>query len=305
MVAVETLAARATSSRVGLDSFFIACLIVTLVYRKVASDTRLRQPLVLTIDHSCVQKPTAGVTYTGSPANTCSQCPSPMSLFKPVTVLSVALACSAAPASVFAEWTGGVEGGSVVRDGNNATRLRGHLSLNERPLSHYLYAEWYRFEENSIELGYKPRYWLTDKLYTFGDARVRLEKALGIDRDTLLVGGVGMQLVATARQQLWLEAGIGYRMTVFTPETGLEDKDEPVGTVRGGASQVLSDLFRLQLDGDVFSSPGYTQSQVEAGISMRIPQGAVKLSHRLRRTDIDGLEAVNDSETGISFTVGF
>lgn len=228
-----------------------------------------------------------------------------MSLFKPVTVFSVALACSAAPACVFAEWTGGIEGGSVVRDGDNATRLRGHLSLNERPLSHYLYAEWYRSEDDSIELGYKPRYWLNDKLYTFGDGRLRFEKAVGIDRDTLLIGGVGVQLIATEKRQLWLEAGVGYRMIDFTPETGLEDKDEQVGTVRGGASQVLSDLFRLQLDGDVFSSPGYTQSQVEAGISMRIPQGAVKLSHRLRRIDIDGLEAVNDSDTGISFTVGF
>lgn len=228
-----------------------------------------------------------------------------MSFFKPVTVISVALVCSAVPACVFAEWTGGVEGGTVVRDGDSATRLRGHLSLNERPLSHYLYAEWYRSDSNSYELGYKPRYWLSDKLYTFGDGRLRMEKALGIDRDTLLIGGVGVQLVATASQQLWLEAGIGYHMIDFTSETGLEDADEQVGTVRGGGSQVLSDLFRLQLDADVFSSPSYTQSQLEAGISMRIPQGAVKLSHRLRRIDIDGLDAVDDSETGVSFTIGF
>ncbi len=228
-----------------------------------------------------------------------------MSFFKPVSVLSVALVCSAASSNVFPEWTGGLEGGSVVRDGDSATRLRGYLSLNERPVSHYLYAEWYRSDQNSIELGYKPRYWLNDKLYTFGDGRLRFEEALGIDRDTLLVGGVGVQLVATEKQQVWVEAGVGYRMIDFTSETGLEDKGEQVGTVRGGASQVLSDLFRLQLDGDVFSSPSYTQSQVEAGISMRIPQGAVKLSYRLRRTDIDGLDAVDDSDTGISFTVGF
>lgn len=228
-----------------------------------------------------------------------------MSSLKPVTVLYVAIACSAVPAGVLAEWTGGVEGGSVVREGDNATRLRGHLSLNERPLSHYLYAEWYRSDNNSIELGYKPRYWLSDRLYTFADGRVRLEKAVGIDRDTLLIGGLGMQLIATAKQQLWVEAGLGYRMIDFTSETALDDADEEVGTLRGGASQVLSELFRLQLDADVFSSPSYTQSQLEAGISMLVPQGAVKLSHRLRRVDIDGLEAVDDSETAVSFTVGF
>ena len=228
-----------------------------------------------------------------------------MTFFKPLAVLTVALVWLAAPACVLAEWTGGVEGGSVVRDGDNATRLRGHLSLNERPLSHYLYAEWYRSGNDSIELGYKPRYWLSEKLYTFGDARLRLEKDLGIDRDTVLIGGVGVQPISSAKQQLWLEAGIGYRMIDFTSETGLEDADEQVGTVRGGFSQVLSDLFKLQLDADVFSSPSYTQSQLEAGISMRISQGAVKLSHRLRRVDIDKLDSVDDSETAVSFTVGF
>lgn len=228
-----------------------------------------------------------------------------MSFSKSVNALIIALACLVAPTAVQAEWTGGFEGGSVVREGNNATRLRGHLSLDERPLSHYLYAEWYRSDTNSFELGYKPRYWLTDKLYTFGDGRMRLDKELGIDRDTLLIGGLGRQLIATERQQLWVEAGLGYRMIDFTAETGLEGTSEQVGTVRGGASQVLSDLFKLQLDADVFSSPSYTQSQLEAGVSMRIPQGAVRLSHRLRRVDIDGLDTVNDSQSAVSFTVGF
>lgn len=228
-----------------------------------------------------------------------------MSFSKSFTVLTIAFACTIAPICVLAEWTGGLEGGSVVRDGDNATRLRGYLSLNERPVSHYLYAEWYRSNNDSVELGYKPRYWLSDKLYVFGDGRLRLEKALGIDRDTLLIGGLGAQLISTERQQLWLEAGLGYRMIDFTSDTGLDDADEQVGTVRGGASQVLSDLFKLHLDADVFSSPSYTQSQLEAGISMRIPQGAVRLSHRLRRVDIDGIDAVNDSETAVGITVGF
>lgn len=228
-------------------------------------------------------------------------------MFLPKSVIGsiAALFFSVAPASAQAQWTGGLEGGTVVRDGDSATRLRGHLSLNERPLSHYLYAEWYRSDNNSYEIGYEPRYWFTDKLYTFGDGRVRLEKALGIDRDTLLIGGLGVQLIATDSQQLWVEAGLGYRMIDFTPQTGLEDADEQVGTVRGGASQVVADLFKLQLDADVFSSPSYTQSQLEAGVSMRLAQGAVKLSHRIRRVDIDGIDAVNDSDTAVSFTVGF
>lgn len=242
------------------------------------------------------------MTYTGMPRKRVS---APMSFSKSVTALSAALLISVGPACVQAEWTGGVEGGTVVRDGDSATRLRGYLSLNERPLSHYLYADWFRSDNNSYEIGYEPRYWFTDKLYTFGDGRLRLEKALGIDRDTLLIGGLGVQLIATASQQLWVEAGLGYRMIDFTEQTGLEDADEQVGTVRGGASQVLSDLFKLQLDADVYGSPSFTQSQLEAGVSMRLAQGAVKLSYRIRRVDIDGLDAVDDADTAVSFTVGF
>ncbi|NND89928.1 MAG: DUF481 domain-containing protein [Granulosicoccus sp.] len=204
-----------------------------------------------------------------------------------------------------AAWTGGVEGGSVVRDGETATRIRIRASLDERPLSHYLYAEWYRTDSNSIELGYRPRYWFASQLYTFGEGRVRFETSPGIERETLLLGGLGLQLVASDTQQAWLEAGAGYRLISFTDDTGLEDRDEEVGILRAGGSQILSETFRLELDADLFTSTSLLQSQLEIGVSMRVPQGAIKLSYQIRRIDIDGLDTVDDSSTAVAFTVGF
>ncbi len=192
-----------------------------------------------------------------------------------------------------------------MRDGESSTRIRARASLNSRPVSHDLYAEWYRSDTDSVELGYKPRYWLSEKLYTFGEGRLRFEEDLGIDRETQLLGGLGLQPLATREQQLVLEVGAGYRLTTFTEETLLEDAEEGVGVVRAAGSQILSDLFKLDLLADVFASARYVQSQAELGVSVRVPQGAIRLSYRVRRIDIDDLDAVDDSDTAVSYTIGF
>ncbi len=229
-----------------------------------------------------------------------------MPAFKPLPSAALVLASSLSLCNAgAAEWTGGLEGGTVVRDGESSTRIRAHASLNSRPVSHDLHAEWYRRDTSSIELGYKPRYWLTEKLYTFGEGRLRFEEDLGIERETQVLGGVGMQLLATREQQLLLEAGAGYRLTSFTDDTFLDDAEEGVGVVRAAGSQILSDLFRLDLLADIFASESYVQSQAELGFSVRVPQGAIRVGYRVRRVDIDELEAVNDSDTSVSFTVGF
>ncbi|MGQ7843300.1 DUF481 domain-containing protein [Granulosicoccus sp. 3-233] len=229
-----------------------------------------------------------------------------MPAFKPLPSMALLLAlCLTLTSAGAAQWSGGLEGGTVMRDGESSTRIRARASLDSRPLSHDLHAEWYRRDTSSIELGYKPRYWLSEKLYTFGEGRLRFEEDLGIDRETQLLGGLGYQLLATREQQLLLEAGAGYRLTSFTEETLLEDAEEGVGVVRAAGSQILSDLIKLDLLADVFSSARYIQSQAELGVSLRVPQGAIRLSYRIRRVDIDELDAVEDSDTAVSFTVGF
>ena len=62
-----------------------------------------------------------------------------------------------------AQWSGGIEGGQVLRDDGTATRLRLRANNSSRPLSHFIYADWIRADTggNIYEVGYRPRYWLS------------------------------------------------------------------------------------------------------------------------------------------------
>ena len=209
------------------------------------------------------------------------------------------------PMLLQAEWSGGIEGGTVIRDGSTASRLRLHASLNERPLSHYVYADWIRSGSNSYEIGYRPRYWFSDQWYTFGDASLRIDDQLQIDNEILLVSGLGYELINTAQRQAWLEAGLGFRSTDYTPESGIEESEEGLGLIRGRASQVLSDLLRLEVDGNFTASNSYLESQLEIGVSLRLAQGAIKISQRIRRIEFDEFDTINETDTSVGFTVGF
>lgn len=209
------------------------------------------------------------------------------------------------PASpVFAGWSGGVEGGTVIRDDGSATRLRLKAVNNARPLSHYLYVDWLRTEngDNSYKAGYIPRYWFTDLFYGFADISSRVDKPLGIDREQLYVAGVGVQLLANRYQSLWAQAGVGQRNTQFLNDL---ETDENLSLVQAGFNQVLADLIRFELDFDLINGEELTESTAEAGLSMRVPGGSVKVSYRTRRLDPDGGETVEDSDTFFSFNYGF
>lgn len=207
--------------------------------------------------------------------------------------------------SLQADWSIGVEGGTVIRDDETASRIRLQASLDNRPLSHFLYADWIRSDSSSFEFGYKPRYWFTNTLYAFSDASLRIDNTLLIDRQSLLLGGVGLQPVSNSKQQIWIETGVGYRVIDYSDDTLLEDDEETVGVIRGSASQVFAELFKIQLNGDAYTSESFSQSTLEAGLSMRVPQGAIKISHRIRRLSIDDEDTIDDSDTSVGFTVGF
>ena len=220
----------------------------------------------------------------------------------PIVAMTFALLM---PMLLQAEWSGGIEGGTVLRDGSTASRLRLHASLNERPLSHYVYADWIRSGSNSYEIGYRPRYWFSDQWYTFGDASLRIDDQLQIDNEILLVSGLGYELINTAQRQAWLEAGLGFRSTDYTPESGIEESEEGLGLIRGRASQVLSDLLRLEVDGNFTASNSYLESELEIGVSLRLAQGAIKISQRIRRIEFDEFDTINETDTSVGFTVGF
>jgi len=205
---------------------------------------------------------------------------------------------------VSAQWSGGLEGGTVFRDDGSATRLRLKLQNPVKPFSHYIYADWLRTEdgENSYEAGYMPRYWLTEQLYGFGEASLRVDKPLSIDTQQLFIVGAGYQLVATETQSIWIEAGAGSRQTEFLNGS---DTDDTLGLLRAGFRQTLSDLLRIELDFDHVDGESLTESTAEAGVAVRIPGGAMKLSYRTRRLEPDGGEVIEDDDSFISFSYGF
>jgi len=215
--------------------------------------------------------------------------------------LALLLVCAG---NVHADWSGGLEGGTVLdSDGDNATRLRLKLTNETRPLSHYIYADWIRSgRDNSYEAGYKPRYWFGEALYVFGEASTRQDKPRSIERELFGLTGVGISLLNNQSQILYAELGAGYRTTEF--ENGLEE-DDTTGIARAAFQQILADLVSLELEANTNVSEEFTRSVTEAGISVRIPGGAVKYSVRSQRSKIGDADTQSSSESFVSFNYGF
>ncbi len=224
-------------------------------------------------------------------------------------VLLLWVCCNLFSLPAHAQWTGGIEGGTVFRDEGSATRLRLRAENQSRPLSHFVYVDWIRPDSgsNAFELGYRPRYWFSTQFYGFGEASIRTDRPILIDRQLLLIGGLGYSVISTPEQALFVEAGVGTRDTelVDIDNNPQEDLSETLTLLRAGYRQVLSDLFQLEFDVDVFDGESLRQTLLEAGISVRIPGGAVKFSYRARRIEPDGGETLNDDDSFVSFTYGF
>ncbi|MFK7992853.1 MAG: DUF481 domain-containing protein [Granulosicoccus sp.] len=208
--------------------------------------------------------------------------------------------------SAMAEWTGGIEGGTVVRDSGNATRLRVVLSNNTRPLSQYIYAEWLRSgaERNSYSVGYNPRYWLNNTYYTFGESEVRVDDFLGIDQELRLLAGLGGQFLNSAEQALYIELGVGGRSIEF--DNMENTRNEALGLARLGYFRTVADAikFDLKLSGGL-SSDEVTEASGEIGVSLRVPNGAVRLAYRSRYLQVEDFESITDNDSFVSFGYSF
>ena len=218
-------------------------------------------------------------------------------------VSSLALATAT---SALAEWTGGIEGGTVVRDSGNATALRLALRNNERPLSHYVFAEWLRGSagENSYSVGYNPRYWISDKNYLFGETELGTDELFGIDREIRAIVGVGSQFINTPDQSLYAEVGVGGRSIDF--DDAEDVSSEALGVARLGFQRKIIDLVRLDLlTSGTRSSEDVTEGSVEAGVSLRIAAGAVRLAYRNRYLKVGDRDSITEDDTFVTFSYGF
>ena len=208
-----------------------------------------------------------------------------------------------------AEWSGGVEGGTVVSGGESATRIRGRLDEDSRPLTHALYADWLNYGGGSgYRVGYVPRYWFDEKLYLFGEAEGRVDRPLRIERGALLLGGVGYRLHDSADAGIGVELGAGGRSTEFEAlpgETEGAEESEGLAVARLSAFREVAERVRLELDLDALQGSTLGELRAEGGLAYRIAGGAVRLGVRYRRLDVDGGEAIDDTETSVGFTYGF
>lgn len=226
--------------------------------------------------------------------------------------LVVILSCVGLMQTAKAEWTGGIEGGTVVRDAGNANRIRLVLRNNDIPFSQYLYAEWLSTGEggSNYAIGYNPRYWLTEKNYVFGESEFRVDEALGIDREIRLLGGVGRQIISTEQQGLFVEAGLGGRSTT---RVALNSADEDTDTATGalglarlGYFRTVADLVKLDLSvSGTRDSEEVSEATSEVGVSLRLPQGSVRLAYRSRYLKLGKADAVTDNDSFISFGYSF
>jgi len=207
-----------------------------------------------------------------------------------------------APSLAFAEWTGGLEGGAVIRDGVTSNRLRLSLQSDDRPLNHYIYADWIRTGgDDSYEAGYRPRYWFSPQLYTFGELTYRTDKPIGIDRETTQAAGVGYQLLQSDSQSAFVEFGGGARQRIFT-DVLLEDLSEPFARARAGYVQKLGDVARFELDAAATNSADITETNAEVGLVLRLGGVAIKASYRVIELRVANQQTISDDTTSLTFS---
>ena len=209
-------------------------------------------------------------------------------------------------ASVMAEWSGGIEGGTVARSTGTATSLRLALRNNGRPFSQYIFAEWLRGSQggNSFSVGYNPRYWLSDRNYVFGESELSTDDVFGIDREIYAVAGVGRQFFSTPDQSLYAEVGVGGRTIDFADTEDVSG--DALGIVRLGFQRKIIDLVRLDLQSSASrSSSDVTDATAEAGVALRIANGGVRVAYRTRFLKVDELDSITEDDTFVSFSYGF
>lgn len=223
--------------------------------------------------------------------------------------VSTLLLCAVLSTGAYAEWDGGIEGGQVLQGDDKGSRLRFNLANNERPFSQKFYADWIRGESssNTYELGYAPRYYFTDKSYAFGEGSVKTSNSLSIDQQAKLGAGVGYQFIDTATRSFFLEASATRVSTRFDSVNGVDTPklETTVGTARFGAVQKLSELLKFELDASYSTSDDLVQSNAEAGVSIRVPGGAIKYSQRFRSSTVGDNDAVDVTDSSVSFNYGF
>lgn len=219
----------------------------------------------------------------------------------PAFALLGTVAVCIAPSQALADWNGGIQGGAVIRDGEQSNRLRLSLTNESRPLSHNIYADYFfGGGEDAFELGYRPRYWFTEQLYALAELNYRVDDQIGIDRETSETLGVGYQLARSENKSAYVEVSAGARQVTFANPL-LDDLSQPFGRARLGYSQSLNDLAQIQFAASSTLSDEFTETSAEVGVTFHVSTFALTLGYRVINQSVDGQDSITDDTTTFSF----
>lgn len=215
------------------------------------------------------------------------------------------------------EWSGSAELGFSNTAGNSRdTAFNGRFELlheNAR-WNHEIFGDAYykrsdgeRSADHS-QLGYKPRYNLSQRDYLFGSLRYERDRFADIRHRWTEVGGYGRKLIDTDRTRLEAEIGAGARQTRYIDNPDNLDRNETIVYVGGRFGYDISETaeFLQTLRVDVGQDNTFTE--LVSGLQLRVTETiAAKFTHTVRHnSDIRGTRGKRtDQYTGVNLVYSF
>lgn len=229
-----------------------------------------------------------------------------------LTTLTLGAAHAAEPA-----WTGEAELGVVLASGNtDTTTANGKLDMDYAAGTwrHNIFADAYYAsddDEKTAEryaLGYKPKYFFTDKDYVFGLLRYDSDEFADIDHRTTEVVGYGRQLISTDVHYLEAEIGAGARQSDYIVNADNLDENEGIVYLGGKYTGRISSSARFleTLRVEVGNENTFVESIT--GLQLAIAGNlSAKVSYTVRHnTDVVGAKGEHtDTITGVNLVYGF
>lgn len=218
-----------------------------------------------------------------------------------------------------AAWKGEAELGINSSSGNTeATVVNGRINADHEALRwlHNVFAETYYAEDQGTQtaeryaLGYRPRYFLTDKDYAFGILRYDQDQFSAIDSRFTEVVGYGRRLLDTAAHKLEAEIGVGARQTQYveSPDTVGLAENEALGFLGGKYEGQLTEHSKLSETLRVEFGEENTFIESVTGLTMVVIGNlSSKITYTVRHnSDIVGARGENtDTLTGVNLLYSF
>jgi len=218
-----------------------------------------------------------------------------------------------------ADWAGEAELGISSSGGNTDNTLvntKIDFDLVKKRWRHNIFGHFYYAENNgkgtaeNCDIGYKPRYFMTDQDYLFAFLRYDQDKFASIDHRTTGVAGYGRQFISIEKHLLDVELGLGARETIYLPSPSTADlnNNEIVYFLGGKYIGRISNTARFfeTVRVEAAQDNSYIESITGLGLSITGSLSA-KISYTVRyNTDVTGDKGKKiDTLTGVNLVYSF